>query len=119
MEPYTPQHWFAAGKVDPAFRTKPQIALALVDQARAQQWPFQAVVADCLYGDHHGFTRGLTERGVPYVVAPKPSPSWWAPGEAIGAGWEVAVHGGWGSPAQPGARMPVERTFRDGQTATW
>ena len=30
-EPYTPQHWFALGKADPAFRTKPQLALELVD----------------------------------------------------------------------------------------
>src|SRR5215212_9389561 len=36
VEPYTPQRWFAQGKTDPAFRTKPQIALELVDQARAQ-----------------------------------------------------------------------------------
>src|SRR5918997_1832447 len=30
VEPYTPAHWFAQGKADPAFRTKPQIALELV-----------------------------------------------------------------------------------------
>ena len=35
VEPYTPKHWFPLGKADPAFRTKPQIALALVDQAVA------------------------------------------------------------------------------------
>ena len=119
VEPYTPQRWFAQGKTDPAFRTKPQIALELVDQARAQLWPFQAVVADCLYGDHHGFTRGLTARSVPYVVAHKPSHAWWAPVEAIGAVWEVAAHGGWMSAEQPGAWVPVERSFRDGHTTTW
>src|SRR5829696_10254796 len=26
LEPYTPAQWFARGKADPAFRTKPQIA---------------------------------------------------------------------------------------------
>ncbi len=119
VAPYTPAHWFAQGKTDPAFRTKPQIALELVDQALAQDWPFRAVVADCLYGDHHGFTAGLTQRGVPYVVAHKPSHAWWAPVEAIGAVWEVVAHGGWGSPEQPGAWVPVERTFRDGQTTIW
>lgn len=119
VEPYTPQHWFAAGKADPGFRTKPQIALQLVDQALAQRWPLRAVVADCLYGEHHGFTAGLQARGVPYVVALKPSHSWWAPVEAIGAVWEVAAHGGWVSPEQPGAWVPVERHFRDGHTTTW
>jgi hypothetical protein len=119
VEPYTPERWFAAGKADPAFRTKPQIALDLVDQALAQSWPFRAVVADCLYGEHHGFTRGLTQRRVPYVVAIKPSHAWWAPVEASGAVWEVAAAGGWVSPEQPGAWVPVERTFRDGHTTTW
>ena len=31
--PTRPERWFARGKADPAFRTKPQIALELVDQA--------------------------------------------------------------------------------------
>ena len=35
VEPYTPAHWFARGKADPAFRTKPQIALTLVERAVA------------------------------------------------------------------------------------
>jgi len=119
VEPYTPAPWFSAGKADPAFRTKPQIALELVDQALADDWPFRAVVADCLYGEHHGFTAGLQQRGVPYVVALKPSHAWWAPVEAVGAVWEVAAHGGWVSPEHPGDWIPVERTFRDGHTTIW
>jgi hypothetical protein len=119
VEPYTPEHWVPGGKRDPAFRTKPAIALALVDQARAQDWPFRAVVADCLYGEHHGFMAGLTQRGVPAVVALKPSHAWWAPVTAIGAVWEVAAAGGWGSPEQPGAWQPVVRSFRDGHEQTW
>jgi SRSO17 transposase len=119
VEPYTPAPWFPLGKNDPAFRTKPEIALALVDQALARDWPFRAVVADCLYGEHHGFTRGLTARGVPYVAALRPSHAWWAPAEAIGAVWEVAAAGGWAGPEQAGAWLPVERSFRDGHTTTW
>jgi SRSO17 transposase len=119
VEPYTPEHWFPDGKHDPAFRTKPQLALALVDQALAQDWPLRAVVADCLYGEHHGFTRGLAQRGVPYVVALKPSHAWWAPVEAIGAVWEVAAAGAWERPAQPGAWQAVVRQFRDGHAETW
>ena len=119
VEPYTPQHWFAQGKADPAFRTKPEIALDLVDRALADAWPFRAVVADCLYGEHHGFTGGLTQRGVPYVVALRPSHAWWAPVEAIGAVWEVAGAGGWVSPEQSGDWVPVERVFRDGHATTW
>lgn len=117
--PYTPERWFAGGKADPAFRTKPRIALELVDQAIAQDWPFRAVVADCLYGEHRGFIRGLTQRGVPYVVALKPSHAWWAPVEAIGAVGEVAAAGGWATAEQPGAWQPVPRQYRDGHQETW
>ena len=117
--PYTPAPWFAGGKADLAFRTKPQLALELVDQALDEQWPFRAVVADCLYGDHHGFTTGLTQRGVPYVVAHKPSHAWWAPVEAVGAVWEVAAQGGWANPEHPGHWQAVTRQFRDGHQETW
>jgi hypothetical protein len=91
----------------------------LVDQALAQQWPCRAVVADCLYGEHHGFTGGLTQRGVPYVVALKPSHSWWALAEDVGAVWEVAAHGDGEGPERPGAWVAVERGFRDGHADTW
>jgi SRSO17 transposase len=119
VEPYTPERWFAGGKADPAFRTKPQIALDLVDQAIAQDWPFRAVVADCLYGEHRGFTRGLTQRTVPYVVALKPSHAWRAPVAAIGAVWEVAAAGGWVSLDRPGSWQPVLRQYRDGHLEMW
>lgn len=119
VEPYTPAPWFTQGKADPAFRTKPQLALELVDQAVTQAWPFRAVVADCFYGEHHGFTSGLQARGVPYVVALKPSHGWWAPVAAVGAVWEVAEQGRWDGPERPGAWVPVERHFRDGHTTTW
>jgi SRSO17 transposase len=119
VEPYTPAPWFAQGKADPAFRTKPQIALELVDHAVAQAWPLRAVVADCLYGEHHGFTAGLTQRGVPFVVALKPSHSWWAPVADMGTVWEVAAQGGWTGPETPGGWVPVERGFRDGHAETW
>ena len=119
VEPYTPERWFAAGKADPAFRTKPQIALDPVAQAVAQQWPFRAVVADCLYGEHHGFRNGLVQRAVPSVVALKPSHAWWAPVDAVGAVWAVAEQGGRGGAEEPGAWIAVERTFRDGHDETW
>jgi hypothetical protein len=61
VEPYTPAHHFARGKADPAFRTKPQITLALVKQARLRGLPFRAVVADRLYGEAQAFTYRLRE----------------------------------------------------------
>ena len=106
VEPYTPEHWFPLGKADPAFRTKPQIALELVDQALAQDWPLRAVVADSFYGEHAGFTSGLTQRGVPYVAALKPSHSWWAPetASARSGKWRPRAAGSAPSSPAPGSR---------------
>ncbi|MCL0097160.1 IS701 family transposase [Dehalococcoidia bacterium] len=51
------------------FQTKPQLALALLDEARESQIPHRAVVADCGYGGDNTFLSGLEERGELYVVA--------------------------------------------------
>jgi SRSO17 transposase len=48
VEPYTPAHHFEGGKKDPKFRTKPKIALDLVESAIEIGIPFRAVVADIL-----------------------------------------------------------------------
>src|SRR5215207_1645634 len=53
VEPYTPAGRLPKEKHDPAFLTKPGIALALIQRARGRGIPFRAVVADCAYGDHH------------------------------------------------------------------
>jgi SRSO17 transposase len=59
VEPYTPAHHFEGGKEDPEFRTKPQIALQLVERAIEMDLPFRAVVGDILYGEHREFKEGL------------------------------------------------------------
>ncbi len=60
--PYTPASRLAAGKRDPGFRTKPQLAAELVAAAQQAKIPFRAMVADCFYGDNTGFVEALAPR---------------------------------------------------------
>jgi SRSO17 transposase len=50
------------------FQTKPELALALGEQARTWGLPFATVVADAGYGDNPTFLKGLDDRHVVYVV---------------------------------------------------
>ena len=119
VEPYTPAYWFAQGKADPAFRTKPQLALTLVERAVTQQWPFRAVVADAFYGENPTFRMGLSPLKVGYVLGLKPSHCWWHRDEDVGSLAEVAEAADWAGPQRPGAWEQVIRTFRDGHDEVW
>src|SRR5215471_19591610 len=114
VEPYTPAVYFAKGKKDPQFRTKLKIAVELVRRAVQANIPFRAVVADSFYGEDDGVKQGLRALGVGYVLALKPSHSWWHPIRAIGSLQEAARAGRWKSPERAGKWVKVTRTFRDG-----
>jgi hypothetical protein len=120
FEPYTPAHHFQGGKNDPKFRTKLKIARELVMQAVEEGIPFRAVVADSFYGEDEEFRWTLRDLGAGYVLALKPSHSWWhREGEEIGALWEAALGAGWEGPDSLGEWTRVERRFSDGHIEEW
>jgi hypothetical protein len=115
--PYTPAHHFARGRSDPAFRTKPQAALA----ARGKEAGFgcRAVVADCAYSVSDDWYLALREAGLAYVVALKPHRGTWAPASQPHTPIDAAHVLTWKNADHPGDWTPVERHFRDGHTETW
>jgi hypothetical protein len=121
FEPYTPAHHFERGKEDPKFRTKLKIASRLVEQAVREGIPFRAVVADSFYGEDEGFKHSLSELGVGYVMALKPSHAWWHKIGEIGSPYEAAVAAGkgWEDEKRPGEWVKVVRSFRDGHQESW
>jgi SRSO17 transposase len=111
--PYTPESRLAAGKRDPKFRTKPKIALELIDQAQAAGIRFKAIVADCAYGANLEFEATLDEQGWPFVLAQRGRVGYWAPVQAAHS-FQEAAHdvplSGW---------TQVVRRFRDGHSERW
>jgi SRSO17 transposase len=67
--PYTPASRFSGGANNPRFHTKPQLAIELIEQARAAGISFHAIVADCFYGDNMELEGLLMQRRIPYVLA--------------------------------------------------
>ena len=119
VRPYTPAERLPKGKADPDFRTKPQLAVELVDAACDAGFSFRAVVADCFYGENATFEGALTTAGLPYVVALKPSSGIWAPADAVHTPEEAARELRWDGPDDPGDWTPVVRRFRDGHEEIW
>jgi hypothetical protein len=118
-EPYTPARRLPRGKADPAFRTKPQIALQLISAALDAGILFRAIVADSSYGENPTFAEALVGEGLPYVVSVKPSEGIWAPADAVHTPQEAAEELTWKGAEAPGQWHPITRHFRDDHTETW
>jgi SRSO17 transposase len=79
-------------------RTKPELALELLDRVRAEGLPGRAVVADAGYGVSGAFREGLEARGLDYIVG--------VTGELV-----VFTHEPqWVAPARPSRGRPATRS---------
>jgi len=73
---YLPESWTEDRKrrqrvgipADLTFHKKGELALSLIDQARAGGLPDRMVLADADYGDRGEFRTGLEQRGLSYAV---------------------------------------------------
>lgn len=80
MELYLPESWMdnpsRRKKVgissDAVFRTKHEIALGIIAQARQRGIPYKCVVSDCGYGNDSGFREQLRLHHDPYALAVDP-----------------------------------------------
>jgi SRSO17 transposase len=82
---YLPEEWLTAERrqeagipEDVMFKTKPAIALDLIDQALAWEIPRGVVVADAGYGKHSAFRLALAERKLQYAVGVDRSTAVWS-----------------------------------------
>jgi SRSO17 transposase len=100
------------------FRTKPELAIELVDRALAWGVPFGLVVADSGYGDNPSFLSALEARGLPYVCAVESTFGVRLPAEVAAAGVAPPHHG----PGQPRKARPaplyMAQALLDAQPAT-
>jgi SRSO17 transposase len=82
-------------------RTKPELALGLLDQARVWGVPVHLVVTDAGYGDNPHFLQGLDTRQVPYVCAVESTFGVRLPEEVQAVARQVPTYQGHGQPRKP------------------
>lgn len=95
---YKPQRRLKPGDV---YKSKPQLAIELIQELAAQGFRFSVVLADSLYGERGEFVAALHRLGLQYVVAIRSN------------------HGIWMFPGQRFRRTrwrPFDRVFTDGSS---
>jgi SRSO17 transposase len=78
---YKPRRRLKPGDV---YKSKPQLAVELIQELAAKGLHFSAVLADSLYGESYDFISALHRLGLPYVVAIRSNHIVWTfPGERV------------------------------------
>ena len=71
-------------KASDTYRTKPQLAIELIQTLKQQGFVMELVLADCLYGESGTFVEELFRQHLPFVVALRDNHGvWLGPGEHI------------------------------------
>ncbi|GHO63910.1 DDE transposase [Ktedonobacter sp. SOSP1-52] len=90
-------------KGEDQYKTKPELAVEIIEELQAWGFQFDVVLADSLYGESTQFVRELEKRHLTYVLAIRDNHGMWLP---------------------PGQRiryttwLPFERTFSNGKSQT-
>jgi SRSO17 transposase len=77
VKAYHPASRLPFGKADPKFRTKPELAWELIEEAKGQAIPFRVVVADCVDGENAKLEGRLLTAKIGYVLALRPNKGTW------------------------------------------
>lgn len=90
-------------KPEDTYKTKPELAVEIIEEL--EQWGFQfdVVLADCVYGESHTFIRALEKRHLKYVLAIRSNHGAWLPA---------------GSRIRQLSWRPFERIFCNGEQQT-
>jgi SRSO17 transposase len=114
VTPYWPASRRPEGKKDPTFRTKPELAWDLIEEAWRSGIPFRAVVADCIYGEHPTLTANLFCADIPYVVR---VPSGCHSNHGVWQFVEDPANPPAFNPREAAERVPLEQWQRDAMLA--
>ena len=66
------------------YKTKPELAVEIIEELEQRGFQFGVVLADCVYGESHTFIRALEKRHLKYVLAIRFNHgAWWPAGSQV------------------------------------
>lgn len=92
-------------KAGDEYKTKPQLAVEIIEEVKALGFPIAQVVADSLYGESSTFLGALARLKLPFIVAIRSNHGVWLPPE------QEVYSEAWTSYDQPLAEKPTERRY--------
>ena len=99
---FKPQSRLKAGDL---YKTKPQLAVEIIQELNAMGFNIAQVVADSLYGESSTFLGALATMELPFIVAIRSNHGVWLPPE------QEVYSEAWTSYDQPLAEKPTERRY--------